>query len=94
MTQSKHTPTPWKVCTLHHSPNRPWIEDNDGNVVDIFDNLNPEQAAFIVKAVNCLDMLIREFQNLLETAIVRGNLKEGEDLVRSARHALAKAGAA
>ncbi len=82
-----HTPTPWRQSRQGHDI----LHDGKGEKVLVGICTDPNNAAFIVRACNAHELLIREFQNLLETAIMRGNLKEGEDLVRSARHALAKA---
>lgn len=106
MTQSKHTPTPWRVDFLSdcHKRQRPYISNTDDRnhraIAEInyawqngtdsgVQRIDEANAAFIVKAVNNHEKLIRMLEAVLNTAetygLSKGDYIDARELLAAAK---------
>lgn len=89
----EHSPTPWRVDDDTH------IQDASGEYIlselempdERGETYTAEDAAFIVKAVNCHDELVKELQDMYDFIIDRGYSDEESDGMIGAKLVLTKA---
>lgn len=93
---TKHTPTPWKMEQWGEN-HFAVVSDNDGQNHAVMQDIYcyaPEKAAnaaFIVRACNAHEALVRELQAMYDHMIDRGEDEESDGMIAAAT-ALALAG--